>query len=65
MVVYKFLGGREVLIQTGSKVEPFEENFGHRFFLRCDSISFRLQAPIDGEKGPLGQVEQLFCLFIA
>ena len=55
MMGVKFLGAGEIL--SGSKVEPFEENFGHRFFVRCDSISFRLQAPIDGEKGPLGQVE--------
>ena len=39
-----------------TKVKPFEDNFGHRFFARCESVNFRLQAPIDGDKGPLGQV---------
>lgn len=43
-------------MQAGHKIEPLEENFGHRFFARCESINFRLQAPIDGDKGPLGQV---------
>lgn len=43
-------------MQAGSKIKLFEENFGNRFYARFESISFRLQAPIDGDKGPLGQV---------
>lgn len=56
--LFKFLGASDVLMQTGSKTEPFEESFGHRFFTRVESINFRLQAPIDGDKGPLGQVSK-------
>ncbi|XP_046447610.1 dedicator of cytokinesis protein 9-like isoform X2 [Daphnia pulex] len=53
-----FPGASDSFMQT--KVKPFEDNFGHRFFARCESINFRLQAPIDGDKGPLGQVEPYF-----
>jgi hypothetical protein len=39
-----------------NRAEPYKEKFGQRFLIKCESINFRLQAPIDGEKGPLGQV---------
>lgn len=56
--IFKFPGASDGFMQT--KVKPFEDNFGHRFFARCESINFRLQAPIDGDKGPLGQVGRSF-----
>ena len=36
--------------------EPYREQFGQRFQVFCESIRFRLQAPIDGEKEALCQV---------
>ncbi|EFA03420.2 Dedicator of cytokinesis protein 11-like Protein [Tribolium castaneum] len=48
------------------QVEPFKEVFGHRVFLKCESIKFRLQA-VD-EKDNLCQVEPYhttLCLFDA
>lgn len=53
---FQYLRPNDTLMQAGSKVKPYEENFGNRFFARLESINFRLQAPIDGDKGPLGQV---------
>ncbi|XP_067007867.2 dedicator of cytokinesis protein 9 [Anabrus simplex] len=38
-------------------IDPYREQFGHRLLVRCESIRFRLQAPIDGEKESLCQVE--------
>lgn len=38
-------------------VEPYREQFGQRILIKCDSLKFRLQAPIDGEKESLCQVE--------
>ncbi|XP_069677062.1 dedicator of cytokinesis protein 9 isoform X2 [Periplaneta americana] len=38
-------------------VDPYREQFGQRLQVRCESIRFRLQAPIDGEKEALCQVE--------
>ncbi|XP_063232760.1 dedicator of cytokinesis protein 9 isoform X1 [Bacillus rossius redtenbacheri] len=40
--------------------EPYREQFGQRLMVRCESIRFRLQAPIDGEKEGLCQVEPYF-----
>lgn len=37
-------------------VKPFKEEFGTRIFVRCEEINFRLQAPLETEKGPLCQV---------
>jgi len=37
-------------------VDPYKEQFGHRIFVKCESLKFRLQAPID-EKETLCQVE--------
>ena len=39
-----------------NRAEPYKEKFGQRILIKCESINFRLQAPIDGEKGLLGQV---------
>ncbi|KFM62574.1 Dedicator of cytokinesis protein 9, partial [Stegodyphus mimosarum] len=39
------------------EVKPFKEEFGTRIFVKCEEISFKLQAPLDNEKGPLCQVE--------
>nr|CAD7259038.1 unnamed protein product [Timema shepardi] len=36
-------------------VDPYREQFGHRLLFRCESIRFRLQAPIDGEMESLCQ----------
>lgn len=49
------LGTGDAFLHTHLKVEPFKEKFGQRFVARCESVNFRLQAPVDGE-GPLGQV---------
>ena len=53
------MGATDVILPSGaqSKVEPFKEKLGQRFVVRCESVSFNLVAPIDGDKGPLGQVE--------
>ncbi|PSN40266.1 Dedicator of cytokinesis protein 11 [Blattella germanica] len=42
---------------TEHGVDPYREQFGQRFQVICESIRFRLQAPIDGEKEALCQVE--------
>ncbi|XP_015607279.1 dedicator of cytokinesis protein 9 isoform X3 [Cephus cinctus] len=50
-----------------SSVDPYKEQFGHRIFVKCESLKFRLQAPID-EKEALCQVEPYYtslCLFDA
>lgn len=41
---------------TEHNVDPYKEQFGHRIFVKCESLKFRLQAPID-EKESLCQVE--------
>lgn len=41
-------------------VNYFREQFGQRILLKCESIKFRLQAPIDGEKELLCQVEPYY-----
>ncbi|XP_026481569.1 dedicator of cytokinesis protein 9-like [Ctenocephalides felis] len=49
-------------------VEPYKEQFGQRISLVCESLKFRLQAPVDGEKETLCQVEPYFtslCLYDA
>lgn len=38
----------------------FREQFGQRILLKCESIKFRLQAPIDGERELLCQVEPYY-----
>lgn len=38
-------------------VKPFKEEFGTRILVKCEEINFRLQAPLETEKGPLCQVE--------
>lgn len=40
-------------------VDPYKEQFGHRIFVKCESLKFRLQAPID-EKESLCQVEPYY-----
>jgi hypothetical protein len=50
------LGTGDAFLHTHLKVEPFKEKFGQRFVARCESVNFRLQAPVDGDKGPPGQV---------
>ncbi|XP_050362245.1 dedicator of cytokinesis protein 9 [Nymphalis io] len=42
------------------QLEPFKEHFGQRILLKCESLKFRLQAPIDGDKELLCQVEPYF-----
>lgn len=50
-------------INTGQSadhnVDPYKEQFGHRIFVKCESLKFRLQAPID-EKESLCQVEPYY-----
>lgn len=41
-------------------VEPYREQFGQRIFLKCDSLQFRLLAPMETEKDPLCQIEPYF-----
>lgn len=46
----------------------FREQFGQRISVICESLKFRLQAPVDGEKETLCQVEPYFtslCLYDA
>lgn len=38
----------------------FREQFGQRILLKCESLKFRLQAPIDGDKELLCQVEPYY-----
>lgn len=38
----------------------FREHFGQRILLKCESLKFRLQAPIDGDKELLCQVEPYY-----
>ena len=40
-----------------SDIGPYEERFGTRFRVTCESIKFRLLAPLDSTDGPLGQIE--------
>lgn len=52
-------GSHSTAALTGSasgRVEPYREKFGRRILVKCESIKFRLQAPVDGDKGPPGQV---------
>ncbi|XP_026329927.1 dedicator of cytokinesis protein 9 isoform X2 [Hyposmocoma kahamanoa] len=42
------------------QLEPFKEHFGQRILLKCESFKFRLQAPIDGDKELLCQVEPYY-----
>ncbi|GLG92417.1 Dedicator of cytokinesis protein 9 [Gryllus bimaculatus] len=44
-------------LSAEQNVDPYREQFGQRLLVRCESIRFRLQAPIDGEKETLCQVE--------
>ncbi|KAG8250951.1 hypothetical protein J6590_091071 [Homalodisca vitripennis] len=43
--------------QSETSVEPYREHFGQRFLVRCENIKFRLQAPINGDREILCQVE--------
>ncbi|XP_044001761.1 dedicator of cytokinesis protein 9 isoform X3 [Aphidius gifuensis] len=48
-------------------IEPYKEQFGQRIFVKCETLKFRLQAPID-ENETLCQVEPYqttLCLFDA
>uniref|UniRef100_T1J4R8 Dedicator of cytokinesis protein 9 n=1 Tax=Strigamia maritima TaxID=126957 RepID=T1J4R8_STRMM len=38
-------------------VEPYKEQFVSRVLVRCESIKFRLQMPLESERGTLCQVE--------
>ncbi|XP_035734604.1 dedicator of cytokinesis protein 9-like isoform X2 [Vespa mandarinia] len=52
---------------TEHNIDPYKEQFGHRIFIKCETLKFRLQAPID-EKETLCQVEPYqttLCLFDA
>lgn len=52
---------------TSEQIEPYKEFFGQRILLKCESIHFKLQVPID-EKDTLCQVEPYhttLCLFDA
>ncbi|CAL1287948.1 unnamed protein product [Larinioides sclopetarius] len=39
------------------EVKPYREEFGTRILVKCEEISFRLQAPLESEKDSLCQVE--------
>ncbi|GIY02465.1 hypothetical protein CDAR_369792 [Caerostris darwini] len=39
------------------EVKPYKEEFGTRILVKCEEISFRLQAPLENEKNSLCQVE--------
>lgn len=39
-------------------IEPYREQFGQRILIKCDSLKFRLQAPIEnGDKETMCQVK--------
>ncbi|KAF5297752.1 hypothetical protein FQR65_LT09926 [Abscondita terminalis] len=53
--------------QSSEQIEPYKEQFGQRIFIKCESINFKLQVPID-EKETLCQVEPYhttLCLYDA
>lgn len=57
---------KQCLTSSESSIDPYKEQFGNRVYIKCESIKFRLQAPIDGEKEALCQVEPYLtslCLF--
>ncbi|XP_076304439.1 dedicator of cytokinesis protein Ziz isoform X14 [Tachypleus tridentatus] len=45
------------LIEYEQDVQPYKEEFGIQIFVKCEEIRFRLLTPLDGERGPLCQVE--------
>lgn len=55
--VYPYIPHAKTYIgQSTDNVDPYKEQFGHRILVKCESLKFRLQAPID-EKESLCQVE--------
>ncbi|XP_054285049.1 dedicator of cytokinesis protein 9 [Macrosteles quadrilineatus] len=40
-----------------ASVEPYREHFGQRLLVRCENLKFRLQAPINGDREILCQLE--------
>lgn len=51
------------LPKAGAKeiIEPYREQFGQRILIKCDSLKFRLQAPLEGGDGTeLFQAEPYF-----
>ncbi|RZF44325.1 hypothetical protein LSTR_LSTR006875 [Laodelphax striatellus] len=56
--VYPFMPHTKSAQQTmESTIEPYREHFGQRLLIRCESIRFRLQAPINGDNQTHCQVE--------
>ncbi|XP_039279988.1 dedicator of cytokinesis protein 9 isoform X2 [Nilaparvata lugens] len=56
--VYPFMPHTKCAQQTmESTIEPYREHFGQRLLIRCESIRFRLQAPINGDSQTHCQVE--------
>ncbi|XP_015124186.1 dedicator of cytokinesis protein 11 isoform X2 [Diachasma alloeum] len=52
---------------NNKNINPYEEHFGQRIFIKCEALKFRLQAPIDDNE-TLCQVEPYqtsLCLFDA
>ena len=47
----------DALTLGSGRAAPYAERFGQRVVASCESIAFRLQAPVDGDKGPAGQVK--------
>lgn len=54
--------------QSPEQVEPYKEVFGQRIFIKCESISFKLQVATDDKDATTSQVEPYhttLCLFDA
>ncbi|XP_011300539.1 dedicator of cytokinesis protein 9 isoform X1 [Fopius arisanus] len=48
--------GLPTLSDSNRSINPYEEHFGQRIFIKCEALKFRLQAPIDDNE-TLCQVE--------
>lgn len=44
-------------ISLADNFEPYKEQFGQRILLKCESIKFRLQAPVEQENEQVCQIE--------
>ncbi|XP_018332779.1 dedicator of cytokinesis protein 9 [Agrilus planipennis] len=62
-----FLNPKLSTCVTSEQAEPYKEVFGQRIFIRCESLKFKLQVPVD-DKDTMCQVEPYhtsLCLFDA
>lgn len=46
--IYPYIPHAKPLVgQSADNVDPYKEQFGHRILVKCESLKFRLLAPID------------------